>query len=41
MEFLFAVGCLTTNDLKFMIWMNLINNNPVTDKDITMANTIY
>ena len=40
-KLLHALGCPTVNDLKAIIRMNLIMNNPVTTEDINLAEIVY
>jgi hypothetical protein len=36
-----AIGNLTTDDLKAIIWMNLIQNNIVTTNDVNLATKVF
>jgi hypothetical protein len=40
-ELFYSLGSPSVNDMKAIIWMNVINNNPVTVEDIDTAERIY
>jgi hypothetical protein len=40
-ELLYSLGYPSVNDMKEIIWMNAIKNNPVTTEDVNIAEKIF